>query len=405
MFFRPRYKFGEITKRWGDANFKKEFDEILERWLKQFNKEDIPVILELLKNFYYYSELSIDKKVVELHKKFLTLNGEDISKVVFTKIPKEYGVANSDFIFSSYWFNNEIKGYSSNDIIREFLEKNVIPEKLAIVDDYIGSGETITNALSNMFKVSPELQNSKLYVIVIHTAIRGMKELEAFRNKLGLDLTLVYLDSSEETFKEDYIFSKIDAKLKKEQYEIICSKKKLNPKDVFGYKDVQSLVSYAKTTPNNTLGLFWHSAENFVSLFRKNNTPRNTSISELKGTARKNSHRDIVLFDIEDNQYNRFIVYCVLNGNNFSIEKACEDFGITVELLQKRLQYISEKNYVKIKEGKIMPTSEVDAKLIKKRLKGWEKAEKDLMQQNKIPLVETSYIPKNFSKEFSGYRK
>ena len=55
MFFKPRYKFGEITKRWGDANFKKEFDTILDNWLKQFNEEDIPVLLELLKNFYYYT--------------------------------------------------------------------------------------------------------------------------------------------------------------------------------------------------------------------------------------------------------------------------------------------------------------------------------------------------------------
>lgn len=73
MFFKPRYKFGEITKRWGDANFKKEFDTILDNWLKQFNEEDTPVLLELLKNFYYYTETAINQKVVELHEKFITV--------------------------------------------------------------------------------------------------------------------------------------------------------------------------------------------------------------------------------------------------------------------------------------------------------------------------------------------
>ncbi len=29
MIFKARYKFGEITKRWGDANFKRDFDTIL----------------------------------------------------------------------------------------------------------------------------------------------------------------------------------------------------------------------------------------------------------------------------------------------------------------------------------------------------------------------------------------
>lgn len=64
MFFKPRYKFGEITKRWGNADFKKEFDTILENWLSQFSKDERPLLLELLKNFSYYTEKAIDKKVV-----------------------------------------------------------------------------------------------------------------------------------------------------------------------------------------------------------------------------------------------------------------------------------------------------------------------------------------------------
>ena len=71
MFFKARYKFGEITKRWGDANFKKEFDGVLDDWLKQFSKEEKPVLLELLRNFYYYTEKALDKKVVELYNKFI----------------------------------------------------------------------------------------------------------------------------------------------------------------------------------------------------------------------------------------------------------------------------------------------------------------------------------------------
>ena len=339
MFFKPRYKFGEITKRWGDSNFKKEFDKILDDWLKQFDKEDIPVLLELLKNFYYYTETSINQKVVTLHEKFIEIHGEDISKVLFTKIPKEYGVANSDMIFASYWYNNKIKGYSSNDVIRDYLENDAIPSELVVVDDYIGSGDTFIDALSNMFSISPELQNSKIYILALHTTTIGLKNLEQFKTKLGIDLTIIYLDYTDKAFKEDYIFSRIEVRLKQEQYELICKEKKVSENTILGYKDIQSLVSFEKTTPNDTLGLFWHNAENFVALFHKNVVPRNTSLSSLKGVARKNAHKPIALFDIADNQYNRFIVYCVANGNNFSLERACEDFGITIDILQKRLQY------------------------------------------------------------------
>lgn len=405
MFFKPRYKFGEITKRWGDADFKKEFDKILDNWLSQFDNDEKPLLLELLKNFYYYTEKAIDRKVVELHQRFIEINGDDISKVVFSKIPKEYGVANSDIIFTSYWINNDIKGYASNDIIREYLENDAVPEKLVIVDDYMGSGDTITCALETMLSVAPELHNSKLYVLLIHASQIGIKKLNTFVLERGLDLTFIYLENSDRAFQEEYIFSKIDAKLKEEEYKQICSRKKVKKGAVLGYKDIQSLVAFEKTIPNDTLGLFWHSAENFVELFHKNSQPRNTSITSLKGIARKNSHKVPILFGIEDNQYNKFIVYCVINGKNFSIEQACLDFGITSDILLKRLQYIEQKGYIKIDNGVLFPSDETSRKLIKSRLKGWNVAETSLRNENKIPLIETSYIPKDFSKSFSGYKK
>lgn len=405
MFFKPRYKFGEITKRWGDADFKKEFDGILDNWINQFSTDERPLLLELLKNFYYYTEKAIDRKVVELHQHFLEINGEDISKVVFSKIPKEYGVANSDIIFTSYWLNNDIKGYSSYDVIREYLENDAVPEKLVIVDDYMGSGDTVTGALKTMLSVAPELHNSKLYVLVIHASQIGIKNLNAFISERGLDLTFICLENTDKAFQEDYIFSKIDAKLKEEEYRHICDCKNVSKGAVLGYKDIQSLVAFAKTTPNDTLGLFWHSAENFVALFRKNSQPRNTSISSLKGIARKNGHKEPVLFGIEDNQYNKFIVYCVKNGKNFSVEQACLDFGITPDMLLKRLQYIEQKGYIKFDSGVMIPSDETATKLIKRRLKGWDIAETILKSENKIPLIETSYIPQNFSKSFSGYKK
>lgn len=405
MFFKPRYKFGEITKRWGDADFKKEFDSILDNWLGQFSVCERPLLLELLKNFYYYTEKAVDRKVVELHHRFLELNGDDISKVLFAKIPKEYGVANSDIIFTSYWLNNDIKGYSSNDVIREYLEKDAVPKNLVIVDDYMGSGDTMAEAFKAMLSIAPELHNSKLYVLVIHASRVGIKNLNAFASERGLDLTLVYLEDTDKAFQEDYIFSKIDAKLKEEEYKKICTCKSVSKGAVLGYKDIQSLVAFDKTTPNDTLGLFWHSAENFVALFRKNSQPRNTSVSSLKGVARNNEHKELVLFGIEDNQYNKFIVYCIKNGKNFSIEQACLDFGITPDMLLKRLQYIEQKGYIKFDNGVMIPSDEIAEKLIRRRLKGWNAAETSLRSENKIPLIETSYIPKDFSKSFSGYKK
>ena len=85
-FFVPRYKFGEITKRWGDANFKREFDKILDDWLKQFSPKEIPTLLELLKNFYYYTEQAINQMVVELHEKLLFGAIKVFIKIIFMEL-------------------------------------------------------------------------------------------------------------------------------------------------------------------------------------------------------------------------------------------------------------------------------------------------------------------------------
>ena len=53
----------------------------------------------------------------------------------------------------------------------------------------------------------------------------------------------------------------------------------------------------------------------------------------------------------------------------------------------------------------MIPSDETATKLIKRRLKGWDIAETILKSENKIPLIETSYIPKDFIKSFSGYKK
>ena len=405
MKFKARYKFGEITKRWGDANFKKEFDDVLGNWLEQFQPEERPVLLELLRNFYYYTETSVDKKVVELHKQFLEKNGEDISDVIFAKVPKEYSVAKSDIIFLSYWKNNAIGEYCSNDIVRDFLEYDAIPSTLVIVDDYMGTGNTIIKALTRMLDTAPELQNSKIYVLLLHVSNVGIENLNKYAESCNLDLEIIYLDYTEKAFQEDYIFTKIDVKLKEDEYRSICKNKGIREKYVMGYEDVQSLVAFQTTTPNDTLGLFWHSAENFVSLFHRDKKTGGTSINELKKIAKRNAHREGALFNIEDNQYNKFIVYCVVYGENFSFGRACDDFGITPDILGKRLQYIHQHGYIKFEGGRILPTVETEMKMIKKKLKGWKAAEEELQREGKIPLVETTYIPRNFSQSFSGYNK
>lgn len=404
LFFKPRYKYGLITKKWGDAKLKKEFDNKIDKWINQFNKNEKPLLIELLNKYTYYSEETIKQKVEELHNNFLKIHGEDISNVTFAKIPKEYGTANSDLFFCNYWLINEIKDFCTNNIITEFLEYDSIPEVLAIVDDFVGSGDTVIESLKKMFIITPELQNSTIYILTVHITQVGKKAIIDFGSKLGINITVVYLDITDKTFKNNIVFPENELVHKKNAYVELCNNKGVGKNIVFGYKDVESLVSFQYSTPNNTLGIFWHNSDSYLSLFCGRIINKKNSIKELKKTANQNKHIQQILFSIDDNSYNKFIVYCIMHGENFLISKACNDFGIDEELLMKRLDYIERKNYIKIINGKIIPTNEIDLKLVKKRLKGWDLAERTLMEAQLIPLKEVSYIPLDFSKSFSGYK-
>lgn len=90
--FTPRYKYGLYTKDWGDARIREEYDVKIEHWLSNFPKDKHPLLLELLKNFYFYSQAKVGEKVKQLHQKLISNHSIDINKTVFTKIPKKAGV-------------------------------------------------------------------------------------------------------------------------------------------------------------------------------------------------------------------------------------------------------------------------------------------------------------------------
>ena len=113
--FTPRYKYGQYTKNWGDAKIREEYDIKIENWLSNFPKDKHPLLLELLKNFYFYSQAKVGDKVKELHQKLIANHKIEVNKTIFTKIPKKAGVGFSDITFMAYWSNNDLYNYNVSD--------------------------------------------------------------------------------------------------------------------------------------------------------------------------------------------------------------------------------------------------------------------------------------------------
>lgn len=405
--FTPRYKYGLYTKDWGDARIREEYDVKIENWLSNFSKDKHPLLLELLKNFYFYSKASLSEKVKELHEKLITKHSIDINKTVFTKIPKKAGVGFSDITFMAYWNNNELYDTHVSDIW-DLIDEDIVPETLVFVDDFFGSGLTFVENLEFLIRAAPDLQNSKIFFISIHGSEIGVKAINDFALKHNMAISVEYLDYSSEAFKDDYIFDAIDASLKKKEYIELCEKHKVPTCEQLGFNDVQSLVAFEFNAPNDTLGLFRHSANDFAQLFKRKEKHR-TLLSTMRAEAKKRKKQRLpcVLFGLEDNQYQRFIAYCLAYGKDFSENQACIDFGISTDTLEKWIAYIVDHKYIVYKDGTLKPGKRTRDNMFTSRFAGWKKNfGLDVVEQKiKASKRAETYIPKDFSSSFSGYKK
>lgn len=97
----------------------------------------------------------------------------------------------------------------------------------------------------------------------------------------------------------------------------------------------------------------------------------------------------------------------MVHGNNFSEYQACNDFGITTDLLEKWIAYIVNHKYIVYKDGKIKPGKRTKDRMFSSRLTDWKRIFEMDMESEKITssTKANTYIPKNFSDSFSGYKK
>ena len=235
-----------------------------------------------------------------------------------------------------------------------------------------------------------------------------MKAINEFSFKHNMNISIEYLDYSSEAFKDDYIFDAINASLKKKEYIELCEIYGVPSWEHLGFNDVQALVAFEFNAPNDTLGLFRHSAEDFAQLFKRKEKHR-TTLATMRAEAKKRKRQRLpcVLFGLKDNQYQRFIAYCLAYGKYFSENQACIDFGITTDTLEKWIAYIVDHKYIVYKDGTIKPGKRTRDNMFTSRLSAWKKSfGLDVVEQKLIASRRANtYIPHNFSSSFSGYKK
>ncbi len=393
---RKHPKYEKITSRWGGMKIREDFAGRIDKWLQAFPKEEHVFLLELLMQFYYYSEEKIKDKVVELYHAFLKEYQGDENAVVYTKIIKEQGVACSDILFITFWMQNNIMYSCAENNIVGLLEVEQIPKELVVVDDYSGTGKTFIKTVDKMLHVNELVQDTNLYFLTLHITQRAIRQIEEYAENIGINIKIISLDYSDETFKKDYIYNAIEAEHKKRYYAEICRRYKVD-RNVLGFEDVSSLVAFHYNTPNNTLGLFWQDLMDFTALFpRKKKQRTELSIMQREARNRKSKGGAPVVYGIDDARMAVMLTYCIGQSGGVSVEDFKATFGFTTMQADDALKSMIEEGYITNDSGHFCPTAKLKSHLFTSRIRKGQSRFKEVQEEQVEFKAHEEYIPCNF---------
>ena len=251
-----------------------------------------------------------------------------------------------------------------------------------------------------MICANEAVKEVEIYVIVQHITKRSLEFLHSLAMSLSLNIRIVYLDYSEETFKSQYLYEMVEAEKKRLFYETICHRLDVEDKNILGYEQVQSLVAFYYNTPNNTLGLFWKDLDGFAALFSRHNKNR-TQLAELQKKAKNQANlrkAKPVVRGFDDRRISAFLAYCVAQDKGFSYEKALDDFGMTMDQMRTLVDSLIKQGYLIAKDGILVATSRTKEVSFRSRFKEIKKAFSEAYGKEPESLInpDVSYIPTDF---------
>lgn len=384
---------------WEEKGSRKKLVTKINNWLTQFDEDEQPEMLTLLNHFDYYSRNNLSKSVKDLYKKFREVFPNE--EFIFTKTEKEIGSSYSNIFYIEFWQKNNLYNYAQDNLTNVINQEEIT--NIAIVDDYMGSGNTIVNYLKKLLDINKELSKKNIVIIVLQGSQIGKQTIDNFAKDNNLKISVIASKYSKKAFDSDNIYSNNEVALHRSNYSKIYDKRINNVNYKFGYKEIEALVSFYYNTPNNTLGLFWQNICGFKGLFERHEKTKTTLSSMKRKVKCKNNLKKIdFLRNVDDYKLDIFMIYILSKQDEFSIYDACVDFGLTEKQINEILKQLITRNYLKMENNKYVVTE-----LMKKNIRSTQikkfKSQFDDCSDTIIKQTEAQYIPKNFSDKFSGY--
>ncbi|MDF3076740.1 MAG: hypothetical protein K0S09_629 [Sphingobacteriaceae bacterium] len=279
----------DLARSWKTYRGAEITTDIVRSWLEQFgDNRNQRLMFKLLQHLHFYSDFEIKQKMDEIFqiikKSFVkagtvrTIKPDALTRKDILVSYLEDSVAKSGPEYAKL-FADQNRINQRNVLAPERLERalssNTEIHSIIFIDDYLGTGTSVTANLTKLIETFPNLFSNEniqfhLGVVCGFEEAKNVILTKMKRQKINFSVHICdLLTSSDKAFDESSKIFTIPAErhsARAKCYSIGSSLVKKNP---LGFGDCQSLVVFPRTIPNNSLPILWAQSKTWTPLFER----------------------------------------------------------------------------------------------------------------------------------------
>lgn len=174
------FDISNITKNWGDK--RDEFNKKIEALFMTLDLEEKEILYSLLLKSKYITEPFMNKQIKRIHELLLNVLKDDDCIIVPVHKEREKGNGFSTVFYTQFWLACDLKEYAAIDFCELLTIMNGF-KIIIIVDDFLGSGETIKKTINKVIQNS-NFNNQEIYIVsLVSTEKAKLKVANYFLEK------------------------------------------------------------------------------------------------------------------------------------------------------------------------------------------------------------------------------
>jgi len=223
----------------------------ISRWVAQYDDNDIPLAMKILREIRYYSIENIRSMIRSLVRlTYHHFSMVDQNRILFIPIGASYEGSSVVARALRDEIRNERRIKSMADL--ESLEPGTF-DALVFLDDFSGTGSTLKIWWMNVESIVLP-RNVPFAIALLVLNYRARDTIEQFAN-------VICIDELDQSFNVIGPQSQRFTQTEKDRIVEYCRRTGCHPKYLFGFKECGLLVAFKHQCPNNSLPILWHACD------------------------------------------------------------------------------------------------------------------------------------------------